>query len=77
MPSPVKIARLKRSRRHDPLDRGRIKMFRLALRRGEEFPPIDVSDIDGSLWIFDGYHRYHAHKLEGRKTILANVIAKL
>ncbi len=55
MLSPVQIARLKRSRRHDPLDRGRIKMFRLALRRGEQLPPIDIStDIDGSLWILTG-----------------------
>ena len=70
----VRIARLLRSRRH-PLDQGRIRLLRLALRRGEKLPPIDIiTRDDGSLWVFDGYHRYRAYKLEGRKTILANVI---
>lgn len=60
-PSPVRVDRLNRGRRLDPLDRGKIKMLRLALHRGEKLPPIDIiTKADGSLWLFDGYHRYHA-----------------
>jgi hypothetical protein len=70
----VRIARLNLSPHRDPLDHSKVKLYRLALRRGEKFPPIEISDVDDLLWIEDGYHRYYAHKLEGRKMILATAI---
>jgi uncharacterized ParB-like nuclease family protein len=52
------------------LDRKKITLYRQALRRGDIFPPIDVQKNRVGLYeVMDGFHRYHAHRLEGRKTI--------
>jgi uncharacterized ParB-like nuclease family protein len=78
MPKRIQIAKLSLGRRREPLDHGWIKELRARLRRGEKLRPIDVStEYDGTLRVQDGYHRYHAHRKEGRKSILANVIVVL
>lgn len=62
-------------RRLDPLDRKKVTQYRQALRRGDTFPPIYVEKYRVGLYeVMDGYHRYHAHRLEGRKTIRVRVI---
>jgi len=49
----------------------------LALKRGVHMPPIKVAKLtDGRFLIRDGRHRYLAHKLLGRKTIMARMSAK-
>jgi ParB-like chromosome segregation protein Spo0J len=59
------------------LDRKKITRYRQALRRGDIFPPILVMQYRrGRYEVFDGFHRYHAHRLEGRKTIEIFVIVK-
>jgi uncharacterized ParB-like nuclease family protein len=63
-------------RRLDPMDRKKVTLYRQALRRGDVFPPIDVHKFRvGYYEVMDGYHRFHAHRLEGRKTILIYVKA--
>jgi hypothetical protein len=57
------------------LDRKKIAGYRRALRRGDVFPPIKVTKPRVGLYtIFDGFHRFHAHRLEGRKTIQTMVV---
>ena len=52
------------------LDLKKITLYRQALRRGDIFPPIDVKKKRVGLYeVLDGFHRYHAHRREGRKTI--------
>ena len=56
--------------RSEKLDRVKVTRYRQALRRGDKFPAIAViKHRRGRYKIFDGYHRFHAHRLEGRKTI--------
>jgi ParB-like nuclease family protein len=63
-------------RRNEPLDRKKVTRYRKALRRGDAFPPIGVIRYRvGCYEILDGYHRFHAHRLEGRKTIQIAVVA--
>jgi ParB-like chromosome segregation protein Spo0J len=55
---------------YEDLDRNKVARYRRALRRGDTFPPIVVIKHRIGLYeIFDGFHRFHAHRLEGRKTI--------
>jgi uncharacterized ParB-like nuclease family protein len=76
-PVRIRISEFYHNQSPRPLDPDRIKMYRRFLRRGEKLPPIDITYIDGEPWIESGFHRFHAHKLEGRKTILANVIGTM
>jgi ParB-like chromosome segregation protein Spo0J len=72
-PPPTMMARISSivvGPRIDKLDRAKVTRYRQALRRGDMFPPIAViKHRRGCYEIFDGYHRFHAHRLEGRKTI--------
>jgi len=44
-----------------------------ALREGAVFPPVVVVRDGASLWLVDGFHRYHAHRRCGRERIVAEV----
>lgn len=56
--------------RIEKLDRAKVARYRQALRQGDTFPAIAVIRHGrGCYQIFDGYHRFHAHRIEGRKTI--------
>lgn len=52
------------------LDRAKVARYRQALREGDTFPPVAcIRHRRGCYEISDGFHRFHAHRLEGRKTI--------
>ena len=75
MPGRTLIRCIVLGRRREKLDRRKVTRYRQALRRGDAFPPIDVVRLGRNLYeIFDGYHRFHAHRLEGCKTIPIQVI---
>lgn len=75
MPKRIHIDQLHlRRMRFKNLDHAVVGLYQQALRRGAKFPPIEIVNIGGKLWIHEGYHRYYAHKREGRKTILARNI---
>lgn len=60
------------------LSREKIKRYRLALRQGVVFPPIVViKHRPGIYEVLDGFHRLHAHRREGRKTVLIEVLIGL
>jgi ParB-like chromosome segregation protein Spo0J len=64
-------------RRTEKLDRKKVTLFRQALRRGDRFPPVGVwKHRTGRYEVLDGYHRFHAHRLEGRKTIRIKVVVE-
>ena len=42
-----------------------------AIQEGAELPPIIVYCDGVANWLADGFHRWHAHKLAGRQTIVA------
>jgi ParB-like chromosome segregation protein Spo0J len=64
-------------RRPGGLDRKKITRYRQALRQGDTFPPIGViKHRPGCYEVLDGYHRFHAHRLEGRKTIRISVVVE-
>ena len=48
-----------------------VRRLRKAIRRGEKINPIDLTKGNPHHEIGDGYHRYTAHLLEGKKTIPA------
>ena len=61
----------------DGIDWNKVTRYRRALRRGDTFPPIEVIKYRvGFYEVFDGFHRFHAHRLEGRKTIQTSVIVE-
>ena len=65
-------------RRGGRTDNGKILAMRMALRRRKKLPPIDVAELgDGYFLLQDGYHRFAAHSLEDRRTILVNVIVEI
>jgi hypothetical protein len=72
-PRPTMMARISSivvGPRLEKLDRKKITRYRQALRRGDTFPPVAcIRHRRGCYEISDGYHRFHAHRLEGRKTI--------
>ena len=77
MPRHTQISHLHlRRNRFRELDHSVVKKYQLAVRRGDKFPPIEVIDYYGKLWIHEGYHRYYTHKREGRKTIFARTIVR-
>jgi hypothetical protein len=45
-----------------------------AITRGDTFPPVDVYEVAGQLFLVDGFHRYAAHCRAGATSILAVVI---
>ena len=40
-----------------------------AMQRGDTFPPVIAFDDGNSLWLADGFHRYHACKFLGKPAI--------
>jgi hypothetical protein len=51
----------------------RIEQYARAMAQGAAFPPVSLAELNGTLWIVDGYHRIAAARRAGRKTILADV----
>jgi ParB-like chromosome segregation protein Spo0J len=50
--------------------------YALKMKEGSVFPPIVVfKDPEGEIWLGDGFHRYHAHKLNGETDIECDVKA--
>ena len=75
-PCKILITELKLSPRlqcRAKLDEENLKDFIEALERGDEFPPIIVFRIRGSLYIVDGHHRLQAALKAGHTEILAVV----
>jgi hypothetical protein len=61
----------------DGVDWNKVARYRRALRRGDMFPPIQVMKHRIGLYeVLDGFHRYHAHRLEHRKTIQMLVVVE-
>ena len=58
----------------DLIDQPTVMDYKSAMEDGSEFPPIDTV-FDGEIhWIVDGFHRYHALRLLGIKTIAVKYI---
>lgn len=43
------------------------------LAAGDSFPPCEVVHDGKEYWLWEGFHRYHAHAKAGKKTISCNV----
>jgi hypothetical protein len=46
-------------------ERGTVHRYRMAMKNGEEFPPLLVADIGGALVLLDGFHRRAAYEALG------------
>ena len=55
------------------LDDGQIKLYTSQLLQGVEFPPVALADIDGVLFLVDGWHRMAANKAAGNTKVRARV----
>jgi hypothetical protein len=74
----IPLARISGRAPNNDTDRNKVARYRRALRRGEVFPPIKITREPFAYGrsghgILDGVHRFHAHRLEGRKTIRADI----
>lgn len=55
------------------LDDAAIADYAAAMTDGAQFPPVEIIDDGQTLWLVDGFHRYHATTRSGQTSILANV----
>ena len=53
-----------------------VKAYANAMKAGSEFPPVTIADINGRLFLIDGFHRYEAVLSVGGKEIRA-IITKM
>ena len=55
------------------LDTGQVKLYTNQLVQGVEFPPVALADVDGVLFLVDGWHRMAANKAAGNPRVHARV----
>lgn len=55
------------------LDEGKVSRLMAAIAREGLREPIEVLEVDGQLWGFNGCHRVAAHERLGLTTILARI----
>ncbi len=55
------------------VDQATIKHYAALMRDGVKFPPLQAIKDGKSLWLWDGFHRYHAARQVGLKTFLVVV----
>jgi len=55
------------------LDEATCREYAEAMRRGDNFPPVDVFFDGADHWLADGFHRYHAALTDGQPRISAQV----
>lgn len=59
--------------RSTKLDGTQVKRYSIAMKQGDEFPPICLARINSALFVIDGFHRVAAAKLIGKPKINAVV----
>nr|WP_225769334.1 ParB N-terminal domain-containing protein [Inquilinus sp. Marseille-Q2685] len=47
----------------DDIDRELVESYARSMARGEEFPPVEVFEVEGKLFLVDGFHRCEAAEL--------------
>lgn len=55
------------------IDQVVVSEYAQALEAGAEFPPVEVVSDGAAHWLVDGFHRYYAHRKQGRSQIRAQV----
>lgn len=74
----VEIAKIRVDGNTQPrceIDESVVSDYAEAMRGGTKFPPIFVFDDGSSLWLADGFHRFHAHRhANSYPTIKADVL---
>jgi hypothetical protein len=53
------------------LDEAQVKRYSIAMRQGDEFPPITLARIDNVLFLIDGFHRHAAASANGNLVLQA------
>lgn len=56
------------------LDMETIREYAERIHEGDAFPSVDVMDVDGTFYLVDGWHRYHAYQAEGCEEIDASIV---
>lgn len=51
-----------------------VKAYASAMQAGSEFPPVTLAEIDGRLFLIDGFHRFEAAISIGRQSMEASVV---
>lgn len=51
------------------IDQPTVYSYLESMKEGDEFPPIETVFDGTTHWLVDGFHRYHAYKLMGVKTV--------
>lgn len=54
-------------------DHQKVREYARAMANGVRFPPLTVADVDGVLFLVDGFHRYEAYRSLGREWVDADV----
>lgn len=57
------------------IDAAAVAEYAEALAAGAELPPLRVVNDGTSLWLWDGFHRWHAHKAAGLSEARCEVVA--
>jgi hypothetical protein len=57
--------------RSTKLDEAQVKRYSIAMKQGDEFPPIHLARINSVLFLIDGFHRVAAANLSGKFEIEA------
>jgi len=59
--------------RHE-ISKEAVRDYAEMIQAGDNFPPVTVFDIEGKKVLADGFHRYHAAKKSGRRTIKVAIL---
>lgn len=69
----IKDLRIDGGTQQRPVDDDVVVEYKYKMAEGEEFPAIDVMFDGHAYWVYDGFHRLHATRKNGKQVIKANV----
>ena len=69
----LKDVRIDGGTQQRPTKKDAVQAYKSDMERKEVFPPVEVMYDGEAYWLWDGFHRYHAHRKKGDNYIEAHI----